>query len=81
VQQCHTLHGSAMLIYNKNQAINNIIKQLGNESVSLLLAQCWFQVLGICNAIFIITFLEKINRNNFVKQQSKTCYNMTLPNF
>jgi len=46
---------------------------IGNESVPIQLAQCWFPGLAIFNAIiYKYIFSNKIYRSNFIKHYSKT---------
>jgi len=45
---------------------------IGNESVPIQLAQCWFHGLTISNAKISIYFSNKIYRCNFIKQYSET---------
>jgi len=45
---------------------------IGNESVSIRLAQCWFPGLAISDAKILICFSNKIHGSNFIKQHSET---------
>jgi len=45
---------------------------IGNESVPIQLAQCWFPRLAISNAKNINIFSTKIYGSDFVKQHSET---------
>jgi len=47
---------------------------MGNESVPIQLAQCWFPGLAICNAKIYIYFSNKIlpYGSNFIKQHPET---------
>ena len=45
---------------------------IGNESVPIQLAQCWFPGLAVCNAKISIYFSNKINGNNFIQQHLET---------
>ena len=45
---------------------------IGNESVPIQLAQCWFPGLAISNAKILIYFSNKIYVSNFIKQLSET---------
>jgi len=47
-------------------------KAIGNESVPIQLAQCWFPRLAISSAKIYIYFLHKIFGSNFIKQHSET---------
>jgi len=45
---------------------------IGNESVPIQLAQCWFPGLDISNSKIQIYFSNKIYRSNFITQHSET---------
>jgi len=47
-------------------------KILGNESVPIQLAQCWFPGLAISNAKMLINFSNITYGSNFIIQHSKT---------
>jgi len=52
-------------------APRNIIP-IGNESVPIQLAQCWFPGLAIFNAKTEHIFWNKVCKSNFIKKQSET---------
>jgi len=52
--------------------INGRKQSIGNESVPIQLAQCWFPGLAISNAIIQIYFSSKIYGSDFIKQHSET---------
>jgi len=45
---------------------------IGNESVPIQLAQCWFTGPAISNAKTNISFSNKIHGSNFIEQHSET---------
>ena len=45
---------------------------MGNESVPIQLAQCWFPGLAISNAKIQIYFSNKIYESNFIKRHLET---------
>ena len=45
----------------------HICQPIGNESVPIQLAQCWFPGLAISNAKLLIYFSNKIYESNFIK--------------
>jgi len=45
---------------------------VGNESVPIQLAQCWFPGLAVYNAEIQIHLSNKIHGNNSIKQHSET---------
>jgi len=45
---------------------------LWNESVPILLSQCWFSGLAISTAKLVIHFSNKIHGSNFIKQHPET---------
>jgi len=46
--------------------------RIGNDSVQILLAQCWFTGLAISNAEIYIYFSNKIYGSSFMKQHAET---------
>ena len=45
---------------------------MGNESVPMQLAQCWFPGLAISNAKILIFFSNKMYGSSFIKHHSET---------
>ena len=45
---------------------------MGNESVPIQLAQCWFPGLAISNPKMSVNFSNRIYRSNFIKHHSET---------
>jgi len=45
---------------------------VGDESVPIQMAQCWFPGLAISNAKIVIYFSNRIHGSNFIKQHSET---------
>jgi len=51
---------------------------IGNESVPIQLAQCWFSRPAIPMPKYKYIFSNKMHRRNFMKQHSETCYGWKL---
>ena len=50
----------------------NSTSPIGNESVPIQLAQCWFSVMAIHSAKILMYFSNKIYGSNLIKQHSET---------
>jgi len=58
-------------VFTDNNALS-FHELIGNESVPIQLAQCWFPGLAISSAKISIYFSNKIYGSNFIKQYSET---------